>query len=180
MSSNLIFQKTQAGRSEVEANQLELTQHQRRILILVNGKNDGAALSKMSLCKEADEILEFLLDKDLIELVQVSQSQAAMAPEKSQAPEKPQPAAAQPQKTAEEEIGAREFLCNTLKTYGNQVRITKLLQEINAVESVDNLKQLVNAWYREISESPSGMYDADNLKKRALQMLALEEASGLR
>ena len=67
-----------------------------------------------------------------------------------------------------------------MRTYGNQVRIARLVKEINAVESVENLKQLVNAWYREIAESPGGMYDADNLKKPALQMLALEESSGLR
>ena len=81
---------------------------------------------------------------------------------------------------AEEDIGAREFLCNTLLTYGNRVRISKLIEEINSVKNVNNLKQLVNIWYREISESPSGMYDADNLKTRALKMLALEEANGLR
>jgi hypothetical protein len=174
MTSNLIFQKTQAGRSEIETNQFELTQHQRRILILVNGKKDSAALSKMSLCKDADEILEFLLSKSLVELVETMQTQAAAVPEK------PQPPVAQPQVTAEEQIGAREFLCNTLRTYGNRVRIAKLLQEINAVESVDNLKPLINVWHREISDSPSGMYDADNLKIRALQMLELEESSGLR
>jgi hypothetical protein len=171
MTSNLIFQKTQAGRSEIGTNQLELTQHQRRILILVNGKKDSAALSKMSLCKDADEILEFLLSKSLVES---TQAEAAVPPEKSQ------PVAEQSQANAEGQIGAREFLCNTLRTYGNQVRITKLVQEINAVESVDSLKPLVNVWYREIAESPSGMYDADNLKKRALQMLELEESSGLR
>jgi hypothetical protein len=174
MTSNLIFQKTQAGRSEIEANQLELTQHQRRILILVNGKNNSAALSKMSLCEDADEILEFLLSKSLVEFVESTQAEAAAPPEKSQS------AVAQSQENAEDQIGTREFLCNTLRTYGNRVRIAKLVQEINAVESVDNLKQLVNPWYREISDSPSGMYDADNLKKRALQMLELEESSGLR
>ena len=174
MTSNLIFQKTQAGRSEIEANQFELTQHQRRILILVNGKKDSAALSKMSLCKDTDDILEFLHSKSLVELFETTQTEAAAISEISQPP------VAQPQETAEEQIGAREFLCNTLRTYGNQVRIAKLLQEISATESVDNLKPLVNVWYREISESPSGMYDADNLKKRALQMLAQEESSGLR
>ena len=136
MTSNLIFQKTQAGRSEIEANQLELTQHQRRILILVNGKKDSAALSKMSLCKDADEILEFLLSKSLVELVETTQTEVAAVP-----PEKSQPAVEQSQENAEGQIGAREFLCNTLRTYGNQVRITKLVKEINAVESVDSLKQ---------------------------------------
>jgi hypothetical protein len=174
MRSNLIFQKTQTGRSEIEANQFELTQHQRRILILVNGKKDSAALSKMSLCKDADEILEFPLSKSLVEFVKSTQAEAAVPPEKSQS------AVAQSQENAEDQIGAREFLCNTLRTYGNRVRVSKLVQEINAVENVDNLKQLVNPWYREISDSPSGMYDADNLKKRALQMLELEESSGLR
>jgi len=56
----------------------------------------------------------------------------------------------------------------------------KLIRGINAVESVDSLSQLLNTWYREISDSPTGMYDADNLKKRALQMLAVEESTGLR
>lgn len=96
MTSNFIFQKTQAGRSEIGTNQLGLTQHQRRILILVNGNNDSAALSKMSLCKDADEILEFLLSKSLVEIVEATLAEAAAPPKISQ------PAVVQTQASTEE------------------------------------------------------------------------------
>jgi len=76
LDSKSLFKKTQSGRSEIETNQFELTQHQRRILILVNGNNDGAALKKMSLCEDIDAILEFLLGKALIEQVETQQVDA--------------------------------------------------------------------------------------------------------
>ncbi|MCP4982379.1 MAG: hypothetical protein GY935_18015 [Gammaproteobacteria bacterium] len=166
MDSNSLFRKTQSGRSEIEANLFELTQHQRRVLILVNGSNDSAALSKMSLCKDIEGILAFLLSKNLVELVESKQVDATIPLAES--------------KVEEEKTDLREFLCNTLLTYGNRVRVAKLIEEINAVQDIDSLKELVNSWYRAISESPNGMYEADNLKKHVQKMLALEEANGLR
>lgn len=64
---SVIFRKTDRGRAEVGDDALGLDQLQRRVLILINGRNDNSALSRMSLAQDVDEIIEFLLEKKLIE-----------------------------------------------------------------------------------------------------------------
>jgi len=165
MKSSTLFKKTKTGQTEVDTNEHELTALQRRVLILVNGSNDAAALAKKSLCKEIDETLAFLQDKNLVEPVAGQTDETT--PEEITIPlETSQPGGA-------EDTEVREFLCNTLLTYCNRVRVAKLIDEINAADA-EGLEQLINTWYRAISETPNGVYDADNLKQRALDMLGTE------
>ena len=71
-------------------------------------------------------------------------------------------------------------MCNTLLTFANRVRVTKLIEEINGVEDIDTLKDMVKPWYHAISETPGGMYQADDLRSEVQKMIADEEISGLR
>lgn len=163
MSSSPVFKKTATGQTEVDTNEHELTALQRRVLILVNGSNDNAALAKKSLCKGIDETLAYLQAKNLVE--PVADQAVETAPEEITIPlEQTQPGGG-------DNTEAREFLSNTLLTYCNRVRVAKLIDEIDTAADADGLRQLINSWYREISETPNGVYDADNLKQRALEML---------
>ena len=78
------------------------------------------------------------------------------------------------------ETGARDFLINTLQALANRVRVKGLVQEIDAVDDIEGLKGLVNSWYQAISDSPAGMYEADNLKNQLQELIAWEEVHGLR
>jgi hypothetical protein len=168
MEYNGIFQKTEAGRAEIEARQLGLTQQERRVLILVNGKNDSTALARLSLCENSIDLLQSLVEKGLAEPI------ASPVPDAKAAVQGDTGIPSEP------EIGARDFLCNTLQTLANRVRVKALVTEIRMVEDIDSLKGLVQSWYQAISDSPAGMYEADKLRDQLRQLIAYEEANGLR
>ena len=167
MDTTEIFAKTSSGQAEINARDQQLSMLERRVLILVNGDKDVASLARLSLCEAVAEILQGLLDRGLIERVEI-----ARARQPDEAPEA--------QSGDEGEIGARDFLCNTLLTYGNRVRVGKLVEKIKAVEDIDGLKTLIDTWYQAISETPEGMYQVDKLKEALLKLVSAEEASGLR
>ncbi len=178
MKASEIFLKTAKGQSEVASRTNALSMKERRVLILVNGDNNAAKLKELSLCENIVEILETLLSGGFIEqqggaaATSVFEEETAEAPAASAQGKEPEPAAA--------EIGAREFMCNTLLTFANRVRVARLLDDINSVEDVASLKNMVKPWYHALSETPGGMYQADDLRKEVNQMIADEEISGLR
>ena len=165
MKSSDIFHKTAKGQAEIETKTNALTVKQRRVLILVNGQNNAATLREYSLCDNIAEILGTLLGRGFIDHGDTTGAKYDRA-----AKEGP---------TTEINLGAREFMCNTLLTFANRVRVGKLIDEINAAENVDSLKDLVKPWYRALSDTPGGMYQADDLRKELLQMLQNEDIGGL-
>ena len=171
MKASEIFHKTAKGQSEVETRANELSIKERRVLILVNGENDAARLKQLSLCENIVEILETLLSGGFIA------GDAATIP---QAPTEFEPEVPAKAESAKGEVGAREFMCNTLLTFANRVRVAKLIEEINSVDSVDDLKEKIKPWYQAISETPGGMYQADDLRKEVQKLIADEEVVGLR
>ena len=163
MKNNEIFCKTALGQAEIDSREQELSLIERRVLILLNGEKDVATVARLSLCDETVDVLEGLLERGFIEAVEVDRP-----PERAEAP--------QAQSAAEEEIGAREFLCNTLLTYGNRVRVGKLVEEIEAAADTADLKTFVDPWYRAISETPAGMYEADKLRDMLLKLIDAQRA----
>lgn len=182
MKASEIFQKTAKGQTEVESRSDALSMKERRVLILVNGENNAAKLKQLSLCENIVEILQVLLDGGFIA------PDTSSAPQTEFEPETPQVATASDVDTTEvdtteandHEVGAREFMCNTLLTFANRVRVAKLIEEINGVEDVENLKDMVKPWYHAISETPGGMYQADDLRNEVQRLIGAEEAGGLR
>ena len=138
---------------------------ERRVLILVNGENNTATLEKLSLCENIAEILQTLLSGGFIERQPGSTDTAA-------APVAAEPDTAKPKAA----VGAREFMCNTLLTFANRVRVAGLLKEIDTAEDIESLKNMVKPWYMALSETPGGMYQADDLRNQVQQMIADEEA----
>jgi len=60
MQAMQVFHKTAKGQTEIESRGGGLSLKQRRVLILVNGANSAAELSRLSLCEDIDAILQFL------------------------------------------------------------------------------------------------------------------------
>ena len=177
MIASEIFYKTAKGQSEVESRTNALSMKERRVLILVNGENNTATLEKLSLCENIADILQTLLSGGFIQRQAGSAETAAApaaAPAAAAAEPAPKPAAAKSADTA----GAREFMCNTLLTFANRVRVAGLLKEIEETEDIDSLKNMVKPWYMALSETPGGMYQADDLRKQVNQMIADEETGG--
>lgn len=167
MKASEIFHKTAKGQTEVETRTNALSMKQRRVLILVNGENNAATLKQLSLCENIVEILETLLDGGFIQ-----QDTATVTSTDVTQPLQETVSAI--------EVSAREFMCNTLLTFANRVRVAKLIEEINAVEDIDALKNMVNPWYHAISETPGGMYQADDLRNEVQKIIADEEVAGVR
>lgn len=159
MQASEIFLKTPKGKSEIEVKTDALSMKERRVLILVNGENNAATLQRLSLCDNIDEILQNLLQLEFI-----------TATGDSSAPTK-----AESEAGSSGDVDAREFMCNTLLTFGNRMRVAKLVDEINHSADIDGLKNLVKPWYQAVAETPGGMYQADDLRKEVLQLIHNEE-----
>jgi len=163
MKASDIFHKTTKGQTEIDIRSGNLSMKHRRVLILVNGANDCNELKRLSLCDNIGEILTTLIDGGFIDggasTTTAIRAQDYSSPESEQSPNEPT------------DVEAAEFMCNTLLTFANRVRVGKLIEEIKAAESADDLKEMVKPWYMAISETPGGMYQADDLRTEVLKML---------
>jgi len=158
-----IFHKTSKGQAEIGTRSGGLTMKQRRVLILVNGSNDAAELARLSLCDDVAEILQALAENGYIDSGS-STTTATMAQDYADTEKSPAPDAA----TGD----AGEFMCNTLLTFANRVRVSKLIEEIKAAPDPASLEELIKPWYRAISETPGGMYQADDLRNEVRKLIA--------
>lgn len=181
MKASEIFHKTAKGQSEVESRAHALSMKERRVLILINGENNAATLKQLSLCENIVEILGILLDGGFIQQNETTIQQNETTIQQDDVTVT-QTDVTEPMQATEsaQEVGAREFMCNTLLTFANRVRVAKLIEEINDVEDIDTLKDMVKPWYHAISETPGGMYQADDLRNEVQKIIADEEVVGVR
>jgi len=170
-----IYDKTETGKKEITDSAAGLSMMQRRVLILVNGENEVEKLAKLSLCDEIDATIAHLLELGLIKVAEttVVEIPASAAPAN---------AAADNELTVTEvtitevTVTARDLMCNTLQTFGNKIKIAKLHNTITETSDPEALKDLVKPWYQALSETPGGMYQADDLRKEVLDLMNREEA----
>ncbi len=164
------YDKTVNGKNEVTDNAAGLSMMERRVLILVNGENEVEKLAKLSLSDDIDATLDRLLELGLIEVAETTLVE--IAPEATS-----EKAAATADVTVTEiTVTARDLMCNTLQTFGNKVKIADLHQTISETNDPEALKDLVKPWYQALSETPGGMYQADDLRKEVLELLQREDA----
>jgi len=163
MKASDIFHKTTKGQAEIDSRSRNLSMKHRRVLILVNGANDCNELKRLSLCDNIGEILTTLIDGGFVDggasttAIPAQDYSSQKSPESSKEPS---------------DAEAAEFMCNTLLTFANRVRVGKLIEEIKVADSVGGLKEMVKPWYMAISETPGGMYQADDLRTEVLKMLS--------
>ena len=155
-----IYHKTTKGQDEIESRSHGLSIQQRRVLILANGSNDTAELKRMSLCENVVEILEMLSAGGFID--SSSSSTTAVAAQDNGTGQ---------DATSPTDINASEFMCNTLLTFANRVRVGKLIEQIQSTDDIDDLKELIKPWYQAISNTPGGMYQADDLRDEVRKLL---------
>ena len=162
-----MYDKTSNGQQEVTANAAGLSMMERRVLILVNGENDVGRLAKLSMCDDIEDVVNRLVELEFIETAEPTEIEV----------ENSAPATSTTTTTEVEAqaITAREFMCNTLQTFGNQMRIAKINNQIAEATDIEVLKQLVQPWYDAIADTPGGMYQADDLRKEVLELLHHEE-----
>jgi len=165
-----IYDKTETGKKEVTDSAAGLSMMQRRVLILINGENEVEKLAKLSLCKEIDATIDHLLELGLIEVAEptIIEIPAQAAPDNATADNEVT--------VTEVTVTARDLMCNTLQTFGNKIKIGELHSTISETSDLGALKDLVKPWYHALSETPGGMYQADDLRKEVLDLMNREEA----
>ena len=159
--------KTSTGQKEVQENAAGLSMMERRVLILVNGENDIEKLAKLSLCDHIETVVDRLLELEMVEVIEPTLIEAEAANDASGSDDR----------TDVHTVSAREFMCNTLNTFGNHVRVTPLHKQISETTDLKALKQLIEPWYQSISETPGGMYQADDLRKEVLDMMQRKDVN---
>ncbi len=166
MQTKDIFHKTTKGQTEIETRSGGLTMKQRRVLILVNGANDSAELTRLSLCDDVADILQILAENGFIGDGS-SMTTTAIRVQDYSATEKP---------ASSTSSDAGEFMCNTLLTFANRLRVGKLIEEIKASQDLESLDELIKPWYHAISETPGGMYQADDLRDELRKMIGARDS----
>lgn len=167
MNTDDMYDKTSTGQKEVNENAAGLSMMERRVLILVNGETDVETLAKLSLCDNIEAVVDRLLELKMVEVTEPTLIEAEAAND----------APGSDDKTDVNAISAREFMCNTLNTFGNQVRVAPLHKQIAETTDLETLRQLIKPWYQSISETPGGMYQADDLRKEVLDMMHREDVN---
>jgi len=180
MRADEVFQKTVSGRSEVNEKSAGLSMRERRVLILINGQRTLSQVQKMSLVETIDTVIDKLLSLNLVEplradsritstaVVSLPESTMRAAPPARASTPEPEVAASGTPTV----IAAQTFMRNSLLRLANRVRVSGLIDNIdNATDSRD-LKAFVKPWCDAIAESPTGIYEVDDLKASLLEILS--------
>jgi hypothetical protein len=169
-----IYDKTGSGKKEITDSAAGLSMMERRVLILINGENEVEKLAKLSLSNEIDATIDHLLELGLIKVAEttVVEMPAKAAPQNASR----NAVAADDVTVTEVTVTARGLMCNTLQTFGNKIKIADLYNTIETTSDLNALRDLVKPWYQALSDTPGGMYQADDLRKEVLDLMSREEA----
>ena len=163
MEHDSIYKKTPLGVSEMNNRDSTLSVMERRVLIVIDGIKDIKSVEKLSISKEIDENIESLINLKFIEPMTVEVTSTKLPTSASEWSDN--------EVSVVEGTGIKDLMINTLLTFSNRVRTRDLINEINSTETLGEVKQMIQPWYTAISETPNGMYEADNLKSRVLEMV---------
>lgn len=149
--SNVIFGKTAVGQEEIKTKALGLLPMQRRTLILIDGKKNGAELAVFAAGQDIAAMLTQLLELGCIEAV--AQSKAVPAPADKARDASGAPAATDlsslppaESRSAKDLEMSRNFMTNTSNTmFGLNMRLT-LIEAIFASRTVEDLRAVYPMW----------------------------------
>lgn len=160
MTNPTVYIKTPKGLEEMITRRHGLGLKERKVLILVDGKRDTAALSR--LFDDAPQRLDSLAANGFIApLTQpVAEPAAIAAPETA------------PPRTEHERFDlARNFMLNTINAYVGVVA-SSLSESLEQSESIEDLRKLFFAWRDAIELSRDGRKALPELEKRLAALLS--------
>lgn len=177
MRPGTVFFKTEKGDQEINQRRGELSLRDRRILMLVNGVRtleEIAQLARTARVENYTDILDTLLADGFVTYRGAPGSQPvsrpAAPPAESGGPPAPSTQAGDPG-SARQLSETQEFMLNSLKAYTNPRRVMALSRSIAAVRSDGELRDLMDPWHEAISDSPQGIFHADDLRVKLLEKL---------
>ncbi len=171
MSNNVVFHKTELGRSEMTQRSGKLTPRQRRVLIFVDGKHSVSDLRDMVAADDLTHTLGMLEEEGFIELLgeradggEVTVTDGALPSITAfrRLPEKPDP------KSLEM---AKHFMINTIKTFCGGYSHVSLQSDIFEAKDHQVLRTFYDMWYHAIMESREGKRRCEELRGDLLKVI---------
>jgi hypothetical protein len=161
MARNTVYNKTGKGLTEVKNRSGRLSMAQRRVLILADGKRTAETIMRFSRVAEYEQLLvQLALDGYL---VVAGERQRQPSTSSSTPPPSPE--------VLTDFDDARKFMLNTLQAFTSPVRNARLMQEVSATSSKEELKMLLKRWYDAIAENPDSVQRVDELRAKLLEKL---------
>ncbi|WP_300331515.1 hypothetical protein [Accumulibacter sp.] len=157
--------KTPKGVEEIERRTQRLSVRARRVLILIDGKRDLAALAELVPGDTLPEICQQLLDEGYIAPVH---SPLSAGPETAPEAEEMPAAASRPPLSAIEQQRlnmARNFMTNTLATFVGHAA-SSLINHVEAAHDLAHLRTLAKPWREAIGLSADGRKQLADLASR--------------
>lgn len=175
-----VFAKTPDGQAEIHSRALKLPPLVRRLLVLVDGKRNGAELAPFAGGKELSAMLSELLDKGLISVQATAASATTPSTQSSEASNAPPaahgtdwlavlpPAAA---RTAKDLDMARNFMTNTVNNiFGHHNRIS-LVEAIHGCQSAEELRGVYTMWATALETTVAGRKRLPELREKLFAVL---------
>lgn len=169
-----LYVKTPKGMEEITQRSHGLAQRQRRLLILIDGKKDGAALLAMLPGEESASDLQQLLADGFIKLLEPEQPKAS-APSASAviaaAAKAAQQRAPRPESDAQRIEMARNFMLNTLNAFVG-IAASSLITRVESCGNIPSLQEHYIAWRDAINLSSDGRKRLQELEDRLAPLLS--------
>ncbi len=159
-----LYVKTAKGIEEIERRTWRLQMRHRKVLIVIDGKRDEAALSEVFPGDDLPAILLALLNDGFVQPLEQA----------------PQPASATPQPSAPTNVPAndeerfsmaRNFMVNTTRAYIG-INGSSLIDGVDACTDLDALRHLFDAWRQAIQLSREGKKDIAKLESQLAGLLS--------
>lgn len=169
MRPHTVFYKTAKGQEEIAQRRGELSLRDRRILMLVNGERNLEEIGQLAAVARVDDYADILGNLSAGGYVHYEGGPKAPA---TTAPAPPASAgeSAAPA-TASGLSQTQEFMLTTLQAFTNRFRVSKLVNDISNVSNDAELRNYLEPWYDAIAETPEGIFRADELRAKLLEML---------
>ncbi len=171
MTKNVVFAKTEHGRAELTNRSGKLTPRERRVLILVDGRNTVDDIRDLVNADDLTHTLGMLEEAGLIELHGKRQPDGGVA----QANEAlPSITAFSPLPAVHDEKRfdmARHFMINTIKTFCGRDDHFSLQYDIFNAGNHEKLRTYFDPWYNAIVKTIQGRRRAEELRAELLKVI---------
>lgn len=171
MTKNVVFAKTDRGREELATRSGRLTPRERRVLILVDGRNTVDNIRDLVNADDLTHTLGMLEEAGLIEVLGKRRADGNVAPIDGSMPAltafAPLPAA-HDQKRFDM---ARHFMINTIKTFCGRDDHFSLQYDIFNSGSHEKLRTYFDPWYNAIVKTIQGRRRAEELRAELLKVI---------
>lgn len=175
MRPNTVFFKTAKGREELNQRRGSLSLRDRRVLMLVNGERNLEEIGQLAMVARVEnhaDVLASLSEAGFIEYPGGPAPRASAPTQPTATGQDPAAAASDEQAGDDQELAEiQSFMLTTLQAFTNRIRVSGLVKDISGVQSANELRKYLEPWYDAIAESPEGIFRADELRAKLLEML---------